>query len=342
MTTNYRVLSSPDDLTDPGDVIQWLADVDEQYGEPPTSVADLADDIVTEATALETEATSLALADLVAQGLLDTLTGAGVDDRWLVPATRSAHIVRAASERTTGAIGTARRVVSRVTDGARRLDQGADPEAVYDELLTTRLHLPITASLVEDASADAHAALRDLARVALASSRTVEDPTDELARRAEGVLRFTPPGLHTTTLAGETPALWSTTIDELRLEVAGLLANVVLDRRTTICIAHTGRTNRFVQALSFDRGLWIETVSNAFLDEGEQLTDRDHERLHALGWSEPTGTEPHPNWFRQSDDEVDLVTAADLLVDTLVEVHGVTTPDDLAVTTAPTVDPYGT
>ena len=93
-----------------------------------------------------------------------------------------------------------------------------------------------------------------------------------------------------------------------------------------------------MQVLTYDRGLHVESVGDAFLDVDEKLTDAEQARLTELGWTPPDG-EP-PNWHRTWDTTPTRTCAARLLVDTLVDVHGLDSIDELGLTIAETIDPF--
>jgi hypothetical protein len=207
-------------------------------------------------------------------------------------------------------------------------------------VLTARLHVPIASALLGDAVADIVPAVRHLARLALAVALEADsDAGQDLERAARGVLRLDLPGLTAPSLVAEQPELWAVTLDELRFELAGVLANMLVDHRTYLILANAERENRFVQSLTFDRGLHVESVGDHFLSGDEKLTDNEKARLATLGWSSPDG-EP-PNWYRDWDESVNVHAVADLLIDTLVDVHGLDDPGALDLTVARTVDPFG-
>ena len=192
------------------------------------------------------------------------------------------------------------------------------------------------------ATADAVPAVRHLARLALAAAVDRRRPVPALERLARGVLRMPLDGMAEPTIDAESPDLWSVTVEELRMELAGILANLLVDRRTYLTLEFRSRQSRYVQAITFDQGLHAETVADAFLADDEQLTVVDHQRLLGWGWVQPEPDEEgSPNWYCDWDDPVDVHDAADLLVRTLVEVHGLDTPTDLALGVGESVDPFG-
>lgn len=82
--------------------------------------------------------------------------------------------------------------------------------------------------------------------------------------------------------------------------------------------------NYYVQATGARGGdiLWLEAVSNQFLDSAHWLNDDQVRLLQALGWKPPGegSTNFHREWDPATDSE--LVVVAGFLMQTLVEVYG--------------------
>ena len=314
------------------------ADSGEGYDSLPTDTAALIRLTIAEATNLEAAAERLADVALTAGTLADELARVVPTGPARLAAERFRRTATAAAARADDAANTARHTIRRTRrslDG----DDDSDDER-YEDVLTARLHVPIARSMVDDAVADAVPALRHLARLALAVALAADDDHGApLERLARAVLRRPLVGLSTPRLADEDPDVWSVSFDELRLELAGLLANMVADHRTFLIAACEGRTNRFVQALTFDADLHVESVEDQFLPDDEQLTDTEGARLAALGWEPPSADAGRVNWQVRCDEPVDVHAVADLLLATLIDVHGLTTPLDLALTTHESCDP---
>lgn len=328
MPATTRVLFDPQDLyDDPVGALEQLVDVGDVYDQFPTTVDGLADRICDEAIDLEARADAVGALVALTDGLIDALENSAATAAWLDPARRFARVVRAAGDRSDEARGVAERALRRTTALVDTIDSDADPDDGYDELLAARLHVPIASDLVDDATVDARTALRRLARTCLAASWAADDTDTTLARRARGTLRLHLPGVHTASFADEEIELWSTTTDELRVELAGLLAHLLVDRRTFLVVESTVAQNRYVQALVDQRCLFVESVSNTFLEPDEQLTDDDHTTLLELGWSAPAQAHDRVNWALAGADDVSVLAVADLLVDTLEQVHHLSTPD---------------
>jgi hypothetical protein len=286
----------------------------------------------------------LATLPVLADALLAGIQASAGEERWLDPAERFAAIVHHAAGRVGEAVPMAERAIDRMHElfDAFGEDDGADDDERYEQVLTARLHVPVAAEVAGSAVADAVPALRHLARLALASAVHPLGTAPPLERLARGVLRMPLDGSAEPTIVAESPALWSVTLEELRMELAGVLANLVVDRRTHLTLEVRSRRNRYVQAITFDRGLHAETVADPFLPADEQLTVADHQRLLGWGWVQPEpDDEGSPNWYCDWDDPVDVHDAADQLVRTLVEIHGLDTPTDLTLGVGESVDPFG-
>jgi hypothetical protein len=307
--------------------------------EPPTDTGALAAHIVEESTRLEVRAERLAGLVLIADGLVAMIERCGLGPAWTTAAARFATAVGSSRDRADEAAGIARRTIHRVTEWWSEHD--AEDEALddrlYEAMLTARLHIPIAWEMVDDAESDVVPAFRGLTRLALAAATAAGRTDDQLVAR--GIVRhelFYEDGLFLS--QEDDPGLWSVTLEEFRLELIGLLAHMMADRRTFMVLTHTGRSNRFVQVLTYDDNLYLESVADEFLDE-EPLTADDHRRLLDLGW-DPPAENATPNWHHRADEPVDVVVAADLLIRTLVEVHGLETPTELEIEVNDSFDPF--
>jgi len=321
-----------------------FVDAGDGYCSLPITTVELARLTVANATRLEADAEIVADLALTADVLLDGVHRLRPSGLARDAAQRLRNTVRGAALRSASAADTARRTIGRTISlidvgDVGDVDDDEDDER-YEEILTARLHVPIAASLVDDAMADALPAFRHLARLALATGLADGDDGLPLQRMARGVLRRPLPGGRLPRLCDEPPVLWSVTLDELRLEMAGLLANMLVDHRTYLIAAHAGRANRFVQALTFDADLHVESVEDQFLPDDEQLTEAEVQRLRELGWLAPDAAARLVNWRVDFEPPVDVHAAADLLVSTLVDVHGLDSPLDLHLTIHESVDPF--
>jgi hypothetical protein len=92
-------------------------------------------------------------------------------------------------------------------------------------------------------------------------------------------------------------------------------------------IVNIKRSNRFVQfADQGAHGMRVETVSNFYLPEDQQLGEVQHELMLKLGWNAPSnlpdefGHEPvgSPNYFLDLPRPLDLQQIASLAVSTLL------------------------
>lgn len=102
------------------------------------------------------------------------------------------------------------------------------------------------------------------------------------------------------------------------------------------------RRNRFVQFMNQGgAGYRAESVSDFYLDDGDQLSESDRARLLDLGWEAPTnlpdefGYRPDgsPNYFLDLANPVPLEELAVLAVNTLMLVHGAHHPNSLQYST---------
>ena len=78
-----------------------------------------------------------------------------------------------------------------------------------------------------------------------------------------------------------------------------LMRDVVAKGRRTIAIEDPRNPCRYVQVLAdADGDLYVEVVSNAFLDGNERLSAEQEEAITTLGFLPPEGIESnHPNWW---------------------------------------------
>ena len=115
-------------------------------------------------------------------------------------------------------------------------------------------------------------------------------------------------------------------------------ALATLDDEFMVVSAKKG--NRFVQFNAQpSHGLRAEVVSNAYLEEGEQLREEQLAALSALGWSPPTGTpeeatprkqpQGSPNFFRSFPSPVRCEEVARMAVRTLADVLRIDDPSHL-------------
>lgn len=102
-------------------------------------------------------------------------------------------------------------------------------------------------------------------------------------------------------------------------------------------ILSTARSSRFVQFFAQGAsGLRVETTSNSYLPEPEQLGPTQTSALLATGWNAPTGSpsestreadpDGSPNFFLQFSRPVPFKIIANLAVDTFVDHMAVTQP----------------
>ena len=76
-------------------------------------------------------------------------------------------------------------------------------------------------------------------------------------------------------------------------------------------------------------GFRAEAAGNQWLPQGHGLGTAQQEKLAALGWQLP-GSAPHGrNWAREWEEPVPFAEVAAIAVQTLREVYGATTPDEL-------------
>jgi hypothetical protein len=336
-----RPLQTSDDDQESDDT-RWdppLVDGGEGFDNLPTDSVALTGLAVREAEALEVRADELAGLLVVSRGLVGAVEGCTLDPAITDRVARLAAIVQGAADRGGEAHGIALRTLARLMD----LIEGAadiDDDTLYEDILTARLHVPIAESIVDDAFEDAIPALRDLARLCLAAAGPLlrDPPSEELHRRARGALRLDLPGLDSTHISRENLELRSATIEDLTFELAGLLAQLMLEHRRFLTVENTEEDSRYLQVITYDRGLSLESVGDDYLPDCP-LTPSEKSRLTALGWEAP---DPDGNWARSEVEPVDAIVVGALLTRTLVEVHAITDPADLVLTVSSAVDPFGT
>lgn len=118
------------------------------------------------------------------------------------------------------------------------------------------------------------------------------------------------------------------------MSVAGVVARLKEDQ---FVIISAKRSNRFIQfAGQGSYGLRAEVVANAFLHPDERIDEAGLEDLRNLGWCAPTGSpeaatpelapDGSPNYFMQCPTPVDSTKLADVAVQTLRQVLGVSHP----------------
>lgn len=93
--------------------------------------------------------------------------------------------------------------------------------------------------------------------------------------------------------------------------------------------------NRYVQFSNrMERGFRAETVSDAFLEEGERIGEEGRERLQEMGWlppdPAPEGPRSNINHYREWPNPAPFDEVARLGVKALVEVFEVASPSELA------------
>jgi len=85
----------------------------------------------------------------------------------------------------------------------------------------------------------------------------------------------------------------------------------------------------YVQFAWGDGTLRSEAVSSAYLPSDHALSKRQESRLTRMGWTRPQPDEPTRNFYRDDDQPVPYVEAATRAVETLRDVYGVGSPDEL-------------
>jgi hypothetical protein len=125
--------------------------------------------------------------------------------------------------------------------------------------------------------------------------------------------------------------VWSRFEHELALSIAGL-------SDCFLVISTTNVENYFVQFAAGGGvpGMRAEAVSNFYLDEPDQLTAADCERLREFGWNPPTDNET--NFHIDVAAPVPCSWLAALSVKTLREVYRISGPEELIYQAGNTVD----
>lgn len=99
-------------------------------------------------------------------------------------------------------------------------------------------------------------------------------------------------------------------------------------------------SNLFVQAVAQgDHGLRLETTSNEYRSDDDQLSEAEIAKLEIMGWHMPTRPDSRPdndlfgspNFYLDVPQPVDTSVCASLLVQTLVDVLGVTDQGQLEI-----------
>lgn len=117
--------------------------------------------------------------------------------------------------------------------------------------------------------------------------------------------------------------------DADRRAIAGLVAHVAVHAPALLVAEVAARPGRYVQVLiDADDRAYLESVSDAFLDDGDALDDEARHALLALGFEPPD--DDHLNWHCASP--VSVSRLGDILHNTLVSVHGALAGDDVSVT----------
>jgi len=288
---------------------------------------------VAEAAGLEAEAEALAELEIVADRLLAELVDLDPNGSSRRPAEHFAVVVQVAAELADRSAQRARTTIRQVVDLSDTL--ASDDEAFHDEVLEQRSGLSSADDRVALTLAEAGPSLRHLSRLALAVASGAGHPGRTLWRLARSSLRQVRPDQDEALLRAECPELWSTTCVELELEVAGLLAHAVADHRTLLRFEHKRRPGRSVGALMSLSSLYTESVDDDLLPVDDRLTDTERAALHRIGWGACGSSCVHDtcdaSWVATWSEPVDVQAAARQIVTTLVEVHGLTTSDDLRV-----------
>lgn len=131
--------------------------------------------------------------------------------------------------------------------------------------------------------------------------------------------------------------------DEAWHRLSGALADALRSLQEDEWLVLSAKdSRRFVQCMcQGSAGFRAESVSDFYLPDGAHLSAADRERLLALGWEAPTrlpdafGHDPDgsPNYFLDLAPPVPLDELAQLLVVTLVGIHGVEHPGGLEYAT---------
>lgn len=106
--------------------------------------------------------------------------------------------------------------------------------------------------------------------------------------------------------------------DADRRKLAGLIAHVGLNRPSLLVAELDNGSGRYVQMISDDDALLIESVSDVFLEAGQHITAEQADALRRCGFEAPD--DDNVNWYCR--DGYSVSGLADLLLATLFEVHG--------------------
>lgn len=128
--------------------------------------------------------------------------------------------------------------------------------------------------------------------------------------------------------AGDPRDAW----DAFEARLARALA--AMERATYLVVSVAGepraRTTAYVQfAQGGPLGFRAEAAGDHLLQPGHGLGPDREERLRGLGWQPPADPVQGRNWIREWQEPVPFEDVARLAVQTLCEVYGATSPDDL-------------
>ena len=116
------------------------------------------------------------------------------------------------------------------------------------------------------------------------------------------------------------------------LRLIGSLADTLVSLTAGQSLSLHSASEHWVQFRAVQDGLRAEAVSNAYLDEDNQLDPDQEDALEALGWLPPfddDGIERAQNFYREFPGPVPVADVAALAVHTLAEVYEVGYPQDL-------------
>ena len=238
---------------------QHFIDARDHFTSLATESVELTNETIEEAEDVEDQAEGLNALVLLADGLFEAMLRAGVDGLERSAAERFVAVVHSGTDRGVEAADLARRTICRVLDLLERSD-GDDPgdDQLYEDILTAGVPRTDRRGARDDAGRDAGPALRHLARLALTVSAGDVERHEELERLARGVLRLGFAGIWGPSLESEKPEIWSVTVDGTHLESAGLLADVLVERRSGVCATHVGAKG-VVEISTSDRNLFAES-----------------------------------------------------------------------------------
>lgn len=129
------------------------------------------------------------------------------------------------------------------------------------------------------------------------------------------------------------PKLRSVTWASAMHEIESILSWVITHGGVYVTFEVRSRQNRYVQARSTDDGrVFIETTGDAFTTE-EPYDIAELGSLLQLGWRPETLRDDTPNWWREADPRWFYAQPmmAELMVRTLVEIHGANGPADIGI-----------